>query len=434
MERPIFDRLIHIPGPNPILTPGKPGDWDDHVIEACNVFKDQHTYYLYYHGVPQYHEKWGTGGYRLGAATASHPLGPWTKHGNAPVIDVGPVGSWESKHVACAAVVKEGESDFYLWYSGYTEGGKWSVGLATANGPLGPWTKYDRNPIIEDFGYIGAVVKVDGKYCMYVEHPIGSTSFDQGPFCLAAADRPEGPWIRYESNPVLSPGDSGAWDDGGFSEAGMLCHEGVFHTFYGGTKARKLESIGYAWSTDGLHFHRHPCNPVVLRERCPDTSALAEVHALFEPPLFYLYHTVRYVSVTEWAEDIGVQILATSRPFRFDMPVLTLDRLDPGAITPLETCPPIGIENTDRFALTVECNHADQAKRGLRVHLFHSANGLEYDTEPLHSFNNHFRHGQLSRKTAAFDSATRFVKVALENKDEMCAATDVRVVATLSGA
>ena len=65
--------FIHIPGPNPILRPGDSGSWDDGVIEACDVIKDRDTYYLYYHGTSA---SAGTG-YRIGAATASHPLGPW---------------------------------------------------------------------------------------------------------------------------------------------------------------------------------------------------------------------------------------------------------------------------------------------------------------------------------------------------------------------
>ena len=53
---------------------------------------------------------------------------------------------------------------------------------------------------------------------------------------MATAERPEGPWTKFEGNPILTPGDWGAWDDGGYSEARVRYHEGVFHWFYGGTK------------------------------------------------------------------------------------------------------------------------------------------------------------------------------------------------------
>jgi len=87
---------------------------------------------------------------------------------------------------------------------------------------------------LEDFGYLGGVVKANGKFYMFVQHPVAVT--DQGPFRVATAERPEGPWTKFEGNPILTPGDWGAWDDGGYSEARVRYHEGVFHWFYGGTK------------------------------------------------------------------------------------------------------------------------------------------------------------------------------------------------------
>ncbi len=58
-------KFIHVPGPNPILTPGSAGSWDDGVIEACDIFKDHDTYYLYYHGTSK------RTAYQIGVATAS---------------------------------------------------------------------------------------------------------------------------------------------------------------------------------------------------------------------------------------------------------------------------------------------------------------------------------------------------------------------------
>ena len=285
-------KFIQIPGPNPILTGSAPGAWDEHNLEACNVFKDGETYYLYYHAQPKDDDRWPHLGYRLGVATASHPLGPWTKYENNPVIDSGPEGSWDSGPVACAAVLKEEGDKFYMWY--WASGG--NIGLAHADNPLGPWTKYENNPILLDFGYVGGVVKVDGKYRMYNEYPISDSSPDQGPFALATADKPEGPWEKYEGNPILPAGEWGAWDDGGHSEAGVLYHDGVFHIFYGGTKWQKLESIGYAYSLDGYNFIKHSGNPIGPRENNPDASGFAEVHALWESPFYYVYHQLRYIS------------------------------------------------------------------------------------------------------------------------------------------
>ncbi len=135
-------RFIQIPGPNPILTPGPEGAWDDEIIEASDAFKDFDTYYLYYHGN-------GGQGYQLGVATAPGPLGPFTKQGKEPVLRVGPKGSWDAVHVACAMVLKERTDRYTMWYSGLgkpDEHHGWCIGLATAETPLGPWKKHSANP------------------------------------------------------------------------------------------------------------------------------------------------------------------------------------------------------------------------------------------------------------------------------------------------
>lgn len=168
---------------------------------------------------------------------------------------------------------------------------------------------------------------------MYNVWSLSSTSPDQGPIYVATGERPEGPWKTYKDRPVIPPGDWGAWGDGGYSEAGMIFHDGVFHTFYSGTQWRKLESIGYAYSRDGYNITKYPGNPVAPRENYPDAAAFAEVHALWEPPFYYLFHTLRYISKGPDVEYLGVQVLVTQWPLSFRMPVLNLESLGAGKTT-----------------------------------------------------------------------------------------------------
>jgi len=238
--------------------------------------------------------------------------------------------------VDCVCVMKEGAYDllpeqttYYMWYSAGGPTGR-HIGLATASSPLGPWKKYEGNPVVEDFGYLGSVAKVNGKFYMFTQYPVEVT--DQGPFCVATADRPEGPWAKYDRNPILTPGDWGAWDDGGYSEAGVRYNDGVFHWFYSGTKTMKLESIGYAYSFDGYNWTKYPGNPVIPLTRVPDASGFAEVKHLIEPPI-YIYHTLRYFSNLhneegEWAtEHLAVQVLSTTPNFRLPFPIMQLESL-----------------------------------------------------------------------------------------------------------
>lgn len=429
-------KFIQIPGPNPILMRGQRGTWDEKWIECCDVLKDDQTYYLYYHGEPLDVKAWPRAGYQIGVATAPHPLGPWTKHEKSPILALGPEGTWEDENVACASVIKEGTDTYYMWYSGLSKTSKtWSIGLATASDPLGPWRKHKSNPVVEDFGYVGGVVNVGGTYYMYAEHPIGSAGPDYGPIELATAERPQGPWTKYQGNPVLPSGSWGAWDDGGYSEAKVTHRDGLFHIFYGGaklhrTRLRSQESIGYAYSSDGRTFTKYTCNPVALRERNPDCSAFSEVHSLFEPPFVYLYHTLRYVSKPN-VEDIGVQVLATSARFRLAIPVATVPKLGAGATTSLDTCPPVGLAGLGDAAMTFQCTYDADARSGMRAHVRSSCDGLTYDTEDLYTFDLPARPGGTLCKTVSVAAKVMYVKILLENLDKARDITGVKVTATL---
>lgn len=437
-------QFVHLPGPNPVLVHGAPGAWDDGVIEAADAFHDGNTYYFYYHGTGQ-----GTG-YRLGVAIASQPLGPFRKHGTRPILDLGPRGSWDDRHVACGMVLREGENRYLMFYSGLSSTnagpGGWSIGLAMAPHPLGPWKKHERNPVLTGFGYVGGVVKVGGKYHLYAEHPIGATGPDYGPISLAIARDPTGPWTRWDKNPVLHAGEKDAWDDGGFSEGEVLHFNGMFHLFAGGAKIhpvriRSQESIGYAFSTDGYHFRKHPGNPVAPREAIPNTAALAEVHALIEPPFVYLYHTLRYREPRRPEdqakfpnlEDLGIQVLALERPFQLKMPMLRRETLGPKIITTLTDCPPLCLADVTQAEILVECTYGPRARQGIRVHVRTSEDGLRWSETDALTFDLDSRAKGISHASRAVKPKPRFLKVLIENRDATESASGVTVTANLQG-
>ncbi|MBL7154058.1 MAG: hypothetical protein ISS79_10090 [Phycisphaerae bacterium] len=431
-------RFIQIPGPNPIITPGPEGAWDDGVTEAADAFKDVDTYYFYYHAT-------GAGkGYRLGVATSKHPLGPFEKHGDKPILDLGPKDAWDDKYVACAMVLKEARNKYLMWYSGYGDlpkYRKWSIGLASAEHPAGPWKKHEQNPILEDFGYVGGVLKVKGKYHLYSAWPISSPGYkgDYSPLALATAEEPQGPYTKYPGNPLMKKGDFGDWDDGGISEAEVLYHNGAFHMFYGGTHllGPRLESIGYAYSLDGYSFVKYARNPVAARQANPNAAAFAEVHAIIEPPFIYLYHTLRYEKhATDrfpWFEDLGVQVLVTQRPFSLNMPVLNVESLRPGQTTLLDTSPPVSLGHVARLSLTAECFYRPDAQKPIKLHIRASHDGTTYDTTDLYTFENDFKPDHTIRKTLELEPKVPFIKIRVENQDRSQSVSNIRITAGLAG-
>ena len=92
--------LWHLPGPNPLISPGAKLSWMSTECEvAGGVTKVNATYYCLYHCL-------GTNGYRVGISTADSPLGPWTPPASEPVLDV-TEGAWDADVVASMNILPD---------------------------------------------------------------------------------------------------------------------------------------------------------------------------------------------------------------------------------------------------------------------------------------------------------------------------------------
>jgi hypothetical protein len=450
--------FIQIPGPNPIMTVGESGAWDDQLVEVDSIYEERGTYYLNFHANGAAASR-----VQVGVATSQSPLGPFVKHPSNPVLTPGASGSWDDAGVFCSHIIRVNKLDndqntrvkYFLIYAGSSSTAASAsrdivcdVGLATADSPLGPWTKLSQNPVLKDFGYPGGIAQKDGKWYLFSAYPVNSTGArDYSPFSVATADKLEGPWTKYSGNPVVPKGGWGEWDDGGYSEADVFVDGGVFHMFYGGGKPAipgllSRESIGYAYSFDGFHWTKYTRNPVAVREAEPGASALAEVHALFKPPFVYCYHSLRFSrpqpgreKLFPCAQNLGVQVLAVQRPFSLEFPVISRRQIEAGKQTTLvdgdSHCVPLG--NVSSASITVECKFNSEAKTGLRIHMRSSPDGERFDTEDLAVQEVEPKPGKLVRQSFALPTAIRFLKVIIENLDTSMPVTDIALSATLRG-
>ncbi len=434
-------RFIHIPGPNPLIIPGESGSWDDGMLEMCDILKDDGKYYLYYHAT-------GAGeSYRIGVAVAEGPLGPFVKYGSAPILDITTFGnSSNDRYIACGTILKESTDKYYLFYSLQQRDDPYNyyIGLATASNPLGPWTKYENNPIMKNFGYVGGVTKKDGKYYMFNEYPTRVQAQDYGHISVAVADAPEGPWEPLRDAPVMTVEEWGCWDDAGYSETNVKYDGNLFHMFYGGAKTHEerllsQESIGYAYSVDGKHFTKYSKNPVAKKEAVAYGAAMAECCFLAEYPYIYVYHTLRYTK--PWldtdkekfprAEHIGVEVLSVADKFTVSYPIYSIKKLSQSSVSEGYGKLPLSVENASRFAITVKCTYSESASSPLKLHLLSASSEKSFDTEDLYTFTLPLKRNSTIQKTFSGELCTRFLKVLTENTDTHTEVYDIELSITL---
>lgn len=442
--------FTQIPGPNPLLMPGKPGAWDDGMCEMCDILKDNGKYYLYYHAT-------GRGeSYRVGVAVAESPLGPFIKHGDEPILDLS-FGDGNDRYIACGSILKEGTGKYYLFYSLQRKDDElnYYIGLATADNPLGPFTKFEGNPIMKNFGYVGGVTKRGGKYYMFNEYPTRVQACDYGHISYAVADTPEGPWMPCKDTPVMPVEDFGTWDDAGYSESNVKFDGSLFHMFYGGAKTHEnrllsQESMGYAYSADGRRFYKYGKNPVAHRENIAYGAAMAECCFLTEYPYVYVYHTLRYTK--PWMpegyeyenekfprmEHIGVEVLSLTEHFSVSMPALSVDTLAGGARYTDPDKLPLSVMNARHFALTVSyrCDgEMDAGQPSLLVRVKTGPTPDTLSTEGSYIYSVPTYPGKANTVDYQSDAAVcaRFMKIEVENLDSAHPIHDVKITVTLAG-
>lgn len=97
---------------------------------------------------------------------------------------------------------------------------------------------------------------------------------------------------NYKS--VLRPGPPGSWDEN-IRERGWFMYEnGVYHAWYGGWrgeynhKVRGLVKLGYASSTDGIHWKKHPGNPIY------DQTWIEDVCVVKDGSTYYMFAEDEY--------------------------------------------------------------------------------------------------------------------------------------------
>ena len=95
-------------------------------------------------------------------------------------------------------------------------------------------------------------------------------------------------------NPVLSPGAPGSWDEN-IRERGWFMYEnGTYHVWYGGWQGAyslstpRLVKLGYAYSTDGVHWTKYSGNPIYTQDWIEDVAVVKDGNT------YYMYAEDEY--------------------------------------------------------------------------------------------------------------------------------------------
>ncbi|HXY14637.1 MAG TPA: glycoside hydrolase family 130 protein [Terriglobales bacterium] len=115
---------------------------------------------------------------------------------------------------------------------------------------------------------------------------------------------PFGEWKRASDAPILSPQGTG-WESAGTFNPAVVFYNGKFVMLYRAQDSFGTSRLGYAESTDGLHFTRRP-EPVLS----PETDY--EKDGGVEDPRLQKFHDIWYLTYTGYNKKDAQLCLATS--------------------------------------------------------------------------------------------------------------------------
>jgi len=230
--------------------------------DPSDVVKVGDRYYVWY-------SKSGTAhhGYDATVWCASSKDGKiWKEEGEA--LPRGGEGTWDEASVFTPSILVAG-GKCYLFYTAIPAHTDLlctptAIGVAVADSPLGPWTRFEGNPVVRpsteyrDFDSFrvddACLIVRDGKFWLYYKgrqagHTPGETKMG-----VAIAERPTGPYVKHKANPLMPGHEVLVWPHRqGVASLGCIAPIAVYY------------------APDGIHFERqtvvrnHPRAPGAYR-------------------------------------------------------------------------------------------------------------------------------------------------------------------------
>jgi predicted GH43/DUF377 family glycosyl hydrolase len=239
---------------NPVHTIEGEGDWVTSYVSYPNVFKEGDTYYMLYDGHHPHQKGLATSSDLVSWTSLQDPVvtpsgigGAWDQTGLAwgDTIKVD-----STYYMLVAGLSGDGQwrigvetSDDLVTWDRAPAGASNPVLVASESWEGGTSGSLSGTALLKALDGITPVLH-DGQYWM-AYHDYSSPQIG-----LAYADNPLGPWTKYTENPILSPTES--WESGGLWVTSMVEHEGTYYIFYYGRSG--YFHMGYAWSDAATEF------------------------------------------------------------------------------------------------------------------------------------------------------------------------------------
>jgi len=132
---------------------GEKGTWEGASVFTPNILVANGKYYLFYTGTSKsYHEKPFKPDSKIGVAVSDSPDGPWVKNaeGNPVITNSKDPKEFDSYLIDDACLITR-DGKYWLYYKGRQKGkspAQTKMGVAIAEKPEGPYVKHEGNPVI----------------------------------------------------------------------------------------------------------------------------------------------------------------------------------------------------------------------------------------------------------------------------------------------
>lgn len=245
---------------DPLLNVGPAGSWESEAVLHPVVRYFDSTYHMWYSGRDENNKV------RIGYATSADGL-TWERYANNPVLDIGEPGAWDDNVVTGPVVVRAGNKFHLWYWGISVSGNVGSaVGHAISPDGI-HWVKDPENPVIvpggpDEWDYTWTAtggVLYDAPYFRMWYSAVGNLDLSDAGIGLAIS-RDGTHWKKHPANPLMLGSGPPAWDNTFVYNPMIIKDDHIYHMWFHGAWPFQ---IGYATSLNGLDWRKHQSNPMV---------------------------------------------------------------------------------------------------------------------------------------------------------------------------